>query len=435
MSLVPAQVEQLGELLVKHLDDEGKELDNVVKRNLGSGLFVEYAGRGPFVNVVSQLLTKTEQRGSTVKLFAGVIKRRPDLTDMIAKILPEAAAAAPKTAEQVAEVLDGVSGVHARLESAAVRKRILKSFDDLERVVIDLDLLARYKALHDCLHDLQVKHLRQVTTDAKRLREDPLANDNLSEYLHQLQIQASRARTAAEGLPDTPGERDVQMRWISALDAIINDLRAALTGMDNKAATKAVYGLKAILRKEPSELDHLLVITARRVPLSRLLDTLEDIATDSRNGAKERLDLSNAIVALQHLIPDQMGLIAEHTDWQQVARDFWQADDALQIGNSDSLEEFQYHWDSLWNKIRTIIADDPKAPWATELNRQANDLFTFPLTPPVPEHVKSRFGLFQRDAMFQFFKVDQSLHRQCNEIIKLGEPLQRLLKDASNDNH
>ena len=37
--------------------------------------------------------------------------------------------------------------------------------------------------------------------------------------------------------------------------------------------------------------------------------------------------------------------------------------------------------------------------------------------------------------MFQFFVVDKSLHNQCAEIIKIGEPLQNLLREASSDHH
>jgi hypothetical protein len=439
VSLSAQQFQRLSELLVAHFDDKGEELDQVVTFSLGTGLFVDYAGRGsPFRAVVSQLLAKTEQKGSTAKLFGGVIRYRPTVRDDVAEILPEAVKLAPETEKHVADVLEGVRGVHAQLKITAVRERILRSFDDLSRTVVELDLLDRYKALHDCLHNLQIKHFRVVANAAKRLQDDPNASETLSEYLYHVQIQASYARTAAQGLPDTPGERNAAMGWIDALDSIISDLHSALVVNDNTAAIRAVYRLKAILRKQPADLDQLLVTTARRVPLSRLAETLKEVAETPTNGAAETLDLTRAIVALQRLIPDQMGLIAEHTAWQHVASDFWQADDALHLGNSDSLEEFQYVWESLWNKMLVIIASDPTAMWAASLGQQATEFieaFPLPAAPPVPEPVKARFSLLQRDAMFQFFKIDHSLHRQCGEIVKLGEPLRRLLRDASNDSH
>ena len=207
----------MSEVLVTELDDKGVELDRVVKFNLGSGLFVDYAGPGsPFRTIVHELLQKTEQRGSTVKLFAGVIRFRPDVKEAVAHVLPEAAEAAPETAKQVADMLEGVREIKARLNIDAVRERILQSSDDLQRVVVHLDILARYKELHDCLHNLQLKHYRAVASAARGLKADASAKDTLGEYLQQVRIQCSNARTAAEGLPNTPGERDVEMEWINA---------------------------------------------------------------------------------------------------------------------------------------------------------------------------------------------------------------------------
>ena len=439
MSLSPTQLERLSEIVVTNFDDKGSELDQVVRWNLGAGLFVDYAAPGfPFRTVVAQLLAKTEQRGSTVKLFEGVIRFRPTVKDAVAHILPEVVIAPPEMAKQIADVLEGVRGVQARLDIPAVREPILHSYDDLKRVVVDLDLLTRYKTLHDCLHNLQIKHFRLVTSAAKRLQEDPLASDTLGEYLYQLRIQASNARTAAQGLPNTPGERDVELGWVDTLDSIIDNLHSALLVNDDKAAIKVVYLLKAILRRQPADLDHLLVITARRLPLSRLVDTLKNVAAAPISGDAAPLDLTSAILALQRLIPDQMGLIAEHTAWQQVAKDLWQADESLHLGSPDSLEEFQYIWESICNKTLAIIRSNPTVAWAVSLEQQISGFdkaFPLPATPPVPEPVKSRFGLLQRDALFQFFIVDRSLHGQCTEIIKLGEPLQHLLEEASNDSH
>jgi hypothetical protein len=438
MSLSPEQIVQLSDVLVTKFDATGVDLDRVVKFNLGTGLFVDYAGPGlPFRTVVSQLLEKTEQKGSTIKLFAGVIRSRPDAKDAVAHILPEACKYAPEASKQVADVVEGVRGIQARLQNVAVRDRILNSFDDLQRVVLELDLLARYKTLHDCLQNLQIKHYRQVASAAKRFKEDPSAKDTLGEYLQQLRMQSSNARSAVLGLPNASGERDKEMPWINELESIIQNLHAALIHDDERAAVKCSYGLKDILRKRPRHLDEVLVGTAERVPLTRLVDSLKDVRAAFMNGDNGSFDLGPAIRALERLIPDQRGLIAVHTAWQDVDTDFWQADASLHaVGNPDSLEEFQYLWESLWKKMLVIIASNPQAAWAVSLDQQGrNFLKTFPLPDPVPDRAKASFGLLQRDAMYQFFEVDKSLHNQCNEIIKIGEPLQRLLEEASNDHH
>lgn len=407
-----------------------------------AAVFSSTTRRGlPFRTIVAQLLTKTEQRGSTVKLFAGVLKFLQNdarAKDIIGRLLPEALAAAPETATDVESACRGVEAVRAHLGIAAVRDRIMSSRQDLKRVAGDLDLLARYKALHDSLHMLQMKHFRLLARDAQQLGTDPSVSETLSEYIEELRIHSLNARAAAAGLPDTPGERDVEMEWVVALDSVVEGFRTALENNDARAATGSVYKLKAILRRQPARLDNLLVVTARRAPLSCLVETLQEVAKACADGNGHSSDLTEAIQALQRLIPDQMGLIAEHTAWQQVASDLWQASESLYRASSDSLEEFQYLWQSLWTKVQLISASNPAAAWAMTLNRLGAEFekaFSDSAMPPVSAPVLALFKRFLNEAMFHFFNVDKTLHSQCGEIIRLGKPLEDLLREVSNATH
>ncbi len=441
MSLTSEQLEELSGLLIRQFDDEGKELDKVVKYNLGSGLFVDYAGHGKFRNVVDELLKKTEQKGSTVKLFEGVMRVRPDNPEVkaiIARNFPQILLTAPETAKQVADVAIGVKAVRARLGIAAVHDLVVTSRNDLERLVGDLDLLARYKKLHDCLHTLQIQFLRLIDNAARKLETDPSASDALVVYLDQLQIQSIDAREAAEGLPDSPGERDEQMGWVLKLISIINGLSTAVMKRDGQAAIASVYKLKTILRGQPSHLDELILITARRTPIARLVETLQKVAEASKGDDGHSSDLTNGIAALQRFIPDQMGLVAQHSEWQRVADFLWQAEELLYQASPESLEGFQYVWQDLSSKVREIAASDPVADWAIELNQHARDFetaFPLPAKPPVPDAARLHFKYFLSEVTTRFYKVDKALHAQCNEMIKLGQPLQRLLEEVSDDSH
>jgi hypothetical protein len=268
MSLTPDQLSELGELLVQQFDDEGIDLDKVVKYNLGSGLFVDYASRGKFRTVVDQLLEKTEQKGSTTKLFEGVlrVRRNPDVRATIARIFPLARLSDPETEKDVAEATLGVRAVRARLGIATVHDQIVASRSGLERLAGDLDLLSRYKSLHDVLHTLQMQFLRLIDSAARKLETDSSASDALVVYLDQLQTHAIDAQAAAQGLPDSPGERDEQMGWVLKLISIIDGFRTAVMTRDGHSAIGSVYKLKTILRGQPSDLNKLIVITARRPP-------------------------------------------------------------------------------------------------------------------------------------------------------------------------
>jgi hypothetical protein len=427
--------------LVKEFNDSGTELDEVLKYNFGKRLFVDFAGHGlPFRAVVDQLLEGTERQGSTVKLCMGVLKFRsmnPSIREIIGTIVPDARAGRPEVSADVADALAGVQAVRDRLGSSAVRDRLAISSNNLKQVVRELDLLERYKTLHDSLHILQIKHFRLIADSVKHL-DNSSSRETLDEYLQQLRFQATNSRNAAQGLPDTPGERDVEMSWVGTLENVINGFTSAIDTRDRSAAIGAMYQLKAILRGQPGRLDNLLVITARRAQVYRLIETLETVANALNGGAEGSVALTKGILALQRLVPDQMGLVAEHTAWQQVVSDLWQADEALYQSSAESLEEFQYLWQSICSKVRSISASNPQAQWAIALSQNSAAFdkgFPMPASPPVPPSVRDLFGRFHRDITFQFYKVDKALHTQCSEIIKLGGPLQRLLQDVSNGNN
>jgi hypothetical protein len=439
MSLNPQQLQEMSELLIQQFPDDGKELDRVVKYNLGSGLFVDWADHGKFRDVVYQLLDRTERKGATVKLFEGVLRVRPDIPDVraiIARNLPGALSDVPQTAKQVADATVGLNVVRARLRIAAVHDLIVTSRNDLERLASDIDLLQRYKTLHDCLHVLQIKFLRLVAKAARDLDKDPSASEALMVYIDQLETLTVNALVAAQGLPDSPGERDRHLNWLADLKTIINGLHAAVLKYDSHAAVGLVYQLKCIVRGQPTHLDELIVSTARRTPIDRLVETLKKVAEASDDQDVSSRDLTDAIVALQSIIPDQLGAVAQHSEWQMVAVTLWQAEDLLHQGTAEALEGFQYAWQYLARKVREITASEPAAPWAKDIDGSMANFetaFPIPATPPVSDAARLRFNDFLSKSTKRFYAVDLALHNHCKEIVKLGQPLQRLLQEASND--
>jgi hypothetical protein len=439
MPLNSQQFEELSAFLVQHFDDEGKDLDRIVRYNLGSGLFVDYAAHGKFRNVVEQLLTKTEQKGSTVKLFEGVLKflpNDPDVRAVIGRNLPQAILAAPETAKQVSAVAQGFKAVRASLSNGKAYALLAASRRDLERLAGDIDLLSRYKTLHDVLHTLQIQFLRLIDSAARKLETDPSASDALLVYLDQLQTKWVDAEQAAQGLPGTPGERDEQIGWVLKLGAVIDALREAVGKTDGHAAVACVYKLKPMLRAQPPRLGELIVITARRMPIARLVETLQQVAGASIREDAHAEDLASGIAALQQLIPDQMGLVSQHLEWQKIADFLWQADELLHQGSAESLEGFQYVWQDLAAMVKEIAVSDPASDWAIALNRDAAAFETaYPMRQgtAVSDQAKRCFGMFMNGANNRFYRVDKALHALCDEIVKLGQPLRALLEEVPDD--
>ncbi len=452
MKLNNEQSEQLNNLLVEYLDDKGDMLDKIVKYYLGSaGLFKDFASRSDtFREVVYKVLTYTEEKGSTVKLFEGVLKVLPSnqaVRAVIERNLPQAILAAPETAEQVAAAAQGVKALHDSLGNEKVHALLAASRNDLERLADDLNLLSNYKKLHDVLHGLHVTFLRLIDDAARKLETDKSApRDALREYLDQLQTKFVDAEEAAQALPDTPAERDEQMAWVLELAAAVDALREAVDKADSRGAVEVVYKLKLIARKRPKFLNVLITRTAKRMPIARLVETLQQVAGAFICEDGHARDLAGGIAALQRLIPDQMGLVSQHSEWQKIADSLWEADkqlnqereadEQLHQESGRSLEGFQYVWEGVTKMVKSITASDPASEWAIKLNRQIaafEKAFPMPQSTAVSDQARLCFDTFMKEANQRFYRVDKALHARCDGIVKLGRPLRALLEEIPDD--
>jgi hypothetical protein len=439
MPLNTKQFEELSNLLVELFDDDGEDLNRVVYYNLGRRLFVDFASRrDTFREVVDKLLTKTEQKGSTTALFVGVLKFFPDnkpAREIIARVLPQTMLPAPEAAEQVAAAAEGVKAVRARLVHADVRAFVRTSRADLEGLVCNLELMARYKVLHDCLHTLQMGFLRLIEGAAQKIGMD--SSDDFFVYLDQLQRMLPEAEDAAAGLPDTPGERGEQLGWVLRVCAIIDTLAEAAQEGNRNTAIGAIYKLKPILRHRPSNLNALILKTSEQTPIARLVETLQRVVAASGNGQSRAL--TDGITALNGLIPDQKGLVAQHSDWQEISDSLWAADELLHECSANSLLGFQCLWQDLTAMVKDITASDPASEWAIKLNRAVaafEKAVTMPmLAASVSDEARRSFNAFKTAVNYRFYSVDIKLRNLCNEIIKLGQPLRRLLEEISDERH
>jgi hypothetical protein len=193
-----------------------------------------------------------------------------------------------------------------------------------------------------------------------------------------------------------------------------------------------------MLRAQPPRLGELIVITARRMPIARLVETLQQAAGASICEDGHAQDLAGGIAALQRLIPDQMGLVSQHSEWQKIADFLWQADELLHQGSAEALEGFQYVWQDLTAMVKEIAVSDPASDWAIALNRDAaafENAFPMRQGTAVSDQARRCFGMFLNGANNRFYRVDKALHALCDEIVKLGQPLRALLEEVPDDGH
>lgn len=429
MPLDEKNLEIWNELLIKAYQSQSKRLEQVVRYSLGGmELYTDFTyEKQRFRDVVADLTKRLEKDGITVQLARRVVNDCPEMRDAIGAILPEALQQAPEAVSEIAAVSKAIDLVRMRLKDHAVSAEVALSRNNLERLRADLNLLRCYKALHECLHSIQLQQLQLIIKAARTFVTDENSYGELSLYETQLQMQAMKARKALKDLPDWPDEKASEIGWVDALDATVKGFQRALDTRDAQEAAKSVYQLKSILRKHPARLDEMMVVTARRAPLRNLIATLEAVRTEDDDSATE---LGDAVESLQRLLGDLLGRVAEHAKWQDVTTSLWAMDESL---SRDDPEEVQFLWPDLKKGVEELRATDPGRQWVDTLagyGTSFEQAFPQMPLPPVPPAARSQFARFLNAAIVQFFKVDEGLDALCGDIVKLGPPLQALLEEA-----
>ncbi len=410
------------------------ELERLVLASLNINLFEEYAAPNDSVSDAAFKLVKALERNNvTATLLAGVLKSRPlskDFRAFCGRCAPELLAPPPAAAEQVAAVVAGVNDLRRRLAAPGVRGQVNASRADLEQIARLIPMMEQYKTLHDGLHTVLVRYYREVIEAARRFPPDPTAADTLDDYLVSLGTEAAKARATAEALP-AGDARGQELRWVREFEVdVIKGLRAALDNGDVLLAKMAKVRFKSLLIIEPPRINQLLTVTANQLPLDRLIDTLARVAETAPDDASAR-PLRDGLAGLRQLYPRLIGQIARHTQWQRVDKELWQAEDTLYQNGPEALEEFSSFWAVSQADVKPLADLDPGSDWVTDLDRQGLNLDADLATKDAAK-IRPAFRRYRVRAMARFFEIDLALKALCGEIVKLGEPVNILLKEALN---
>jgi hypothetical protein len=416
---------KLRDLISEIFNEEDLEMQ--VRLNLRERLYDYVPQRGTLKYLVFKLIEAHEQRGTTVQLLRALFQARDKNTqfhDLLARVCPSALEAA-KPETDLRTVTVALEDVEKRLENPDVMVVVLPHRGKLTELMDDIDVLANYKRLHDYLHTIQFNYYPQMADDVNRFRTEPLAAAALENAAFQLQGIVDDSRTAAEALPNTAIVREEQLRWIKTLESSVIELREAVDNSDEARAARAVRSMRQLIRQQPARLNTLLTITANKLALDSLIQTIEDVIGAVSAGGAPALDLENALRSLQNLLAQLKGRIREHEEWQDIENRFLGIDRFIASATQDSIEEFEILWPDIKALVESLARANSEADWA-KVSRKYAGLIDQEF-PNNIDSVQKNSILFRHTVLFHFFQVDRALRSQLEAIVKIRQPLRSLL--------
>jgi hypothetical protein len=438
--LTPEQMAQLAGLLVAAFADNLNGLSRTVRFSLGAEAARSVTAAKDLTEFVSTLLTALAQQGPGMisVLLRGAIAARPANQDL--------RAFAQQVSPYALQPLSDDPDVQEAHDSALVTKitfalidlnrirqvrdlqHIMASYrPDFEKTGVQIGILAKYKELHNCLHEVQ-ERLDGITNRVERLK----SGDNVLRYLKDdaafLRDFARRARNQLENLPTA----DREQGWIDKLDACAADMKAA--AMAASVIDENVLGVPerlARLLPNASGINQELVGTAKDVGLTNFSETMRLV--EQQLGGTMSADslkcLTEGSLAVGRLRSRLAGLVAEHDEWQSLNTD-------LEYTKAQKKIQPQARflaWSRFKVKLIGLCDAFPQEEWSIELKDMMKPWMADdpPPEPQIPANIKKLnddFDDFYKKCVNRFIEVDHELNELCKKITSFKTPLDVLLK-------
>lgn len=402
------------------------ELSQLSRNRLGKPLnALVNASRG-LIDVVPDLIDFVERQGWTEELVRGVYEERKDNPTVLQFCQVEAKFVfQPRTTtnELARAVGAGLSVVVGRFEPASALRAVLvgNAAQTLADLGTQFSRLRKYKILHDCLHNLQFKYARGITTELRLFRDDPVgAADTLVAYFREMADELIQARPEIEGLESTGAEK----MWLNVADESVRRMETAILQKKTDDAAKGFQLLDGVLRVQPTRINELLTGLLERLPLDPLRDTLTALAQPL---GTEGAPLAEAAAALGNLTPRLNGILSDHKEWQLVDNSLHQIDTELRIGSA--LEQCSFLWSEVDKILGPILDRDRTGAWSQELRKLGKE-FSDSFTTTNPEQVRGAFKRLHPRAMWYFFQADKDLKELSGELDEVGNKLRDILTEV-----
>jgi len=355
---------------------------------------------------------------------------------MLAQV-PEADFEAARSAYEQERMDRRVRAIRVGLTALAPALVLKPDQQALTRVVIRrLYDLNGYKAIHDALHELQMK----VLIELGRIAGKGIPAD---ERKFSLDVNIQDLRLASERIEQQFDDPEVSLPALSLRDAAakgIVKIADLLQGSDPEAGETAEAGaglLRALLRQQMGPFDRKLIETVDAIPFadfSAMLGGLSSALPPQASVSGDAILLANVGAGFSAIATRLDRRREVHGLWQQIDATLLNVEDLLRGAGRDI--ELQYHWANLADllaRIRALSADQglmalPGPDGQTgDATADAAAFSTWIRSDAFPRS----FGFFARAVRVRFQRADRGLLTDCQQLARLQQPLENLVGVAT----
>jgi hypothetical protein len=318
---------------------------------------------------------------------------------------------------------EGIEALVELMRNPTVQKDVATFKAVFETTSTQIDVLRRYKDLHDSLHTLQFQcynYIEETVRSARKRPEDTSIWENVYQY-----------ESTIENIVDELSQfaQDKQFEAFTAwIQRLIENLKALLVAVRECDADKIESSLRPIsmvLNILPQRINDRLDQAARAARLPLLVEALIKVGEKLNKfgiDAVRKDKFEKGLAALSELNHNLMSQIESHGKWQDI-------DVILRLIEAsisrDSVE-LESTWPDLKLKVSELCANTDES-WAQVLSEDSKKLEEAISS---NDYIKTRqyFQRYRSRVGNRFYKVDYALKELCGKLHRVGDPLATVLE-------
>jgi hypothetical protein len=349
---------------------------------------------------------------------ADVDKELVKICDVIKSFCP----AAPID-ESTLSAREGIEALIELMRNPTVQRDVATFRAVFESSSVQIDVLGRYKDLHDSLHTLQFQcynYILETVRSARKRPEDPTIWENVYQYEPTIENIIDELNRFAHD-----DQFDALSGRIRGLIDNLNVLLIAVRDCDSNQIEAALRPVSMVLSILPQRINDRLDPVARAARLPHLLEALTKVGDNLNKFGIDpvRKDkFEKGVSALSDLNENLMSQIESHGKWQDI--------DVLlrliEASISRDSVELELTWPDL--KLRVSeLCENTHESWAQVLSDDSKKLEEA-ISSNDPNSIRRCFQRYRSRVGYRFYQVDYALKELCGKLHRVGDPLTTVLE-------
>ena len=304
------------------------------------------------------------------------------------------------------------------MQAPEVREAVVAFQTDFQAACEQIKVLNDYKRLHDLFQGLENRY-QLIEYDRRRLPADELAWESLA-TLHEPEIQTVLGEVLEIAGQASFGADEV---WVRQLSQVRAELPGAVDSFDLARLNLATSRLQRVLAREPSRINTLLVAAAGALRLDALVKAMSTVRDSVAQHELEAVrQLESGVESLGNLATRLETLVSRHNVWQTMDDELRRIEAMI----SYDLLELELTWPDL-KIVSQGLSGASQESWAIAL-KEVEIKLEEALTAKDPVRIRQFFRRYRSQASRRFRQVDYELLTLCQELYKIGESLNLILK-------